>query len=275
MLTYVQDFNPYQVRTVPKTDRPEGKAAARRRRQMERQQRRAPSPDALLPPASIVAPAASFNPELEIQAIEDMQADREASQVALLFEPLMPLISRRGRPRTKPPAAPAAVTQAKLVEWFQKWRKPIRSWLRNRASVPPGDIDDLAQEVFLRLLRYSHDVLVDNPQGYLFRIAANVANEWRERSRIKKPHDPTWLDEIVMDEEYQPEKLLEREQLNETVEEAFFRLKPRQQLVLREHTSGLTYGQIAEKHGLTYRIVLRELTRAYSTLRMELPHESA
>ena len=81
----------------------------------------------------------------------------------------------------------------RLIEWFGKWRKPIRNWLRNRASVPPGDIDDLAQEVFLRLLRYSDDITVDNPQGYLFRIAANVANEWRERSRVRKPHDDSWL----------------------------------------------------------------------------------
>ena len=65
--------------------------------------------------------------------------------------------------------------------------------------MPPGDIDDLAQEVFLRLLRYSDDIAVDNPQGYLFRIAANVANEWRERSRVRKPHDDSWLEELQIE----------------------------------------------------------------------------
>lgn len=159
----------------------------------------------------------------------------------------------------------------RLIEWFGKWRKPIRSWLRNRASVPPGDIDDLAQEVFLRLLRYSDDIAVDNPQGYLFRIAANVANEWRERSRIRKPHDDSWLEELQIESGEEPENAFARSRANEYVQAAVDRLPPRQREVLLLHVNeGLTYKQIAQQRGLTYRIVLRDLTRAYSTLRMQL-----
>lgn len=159
----------------------------------------------------------------------------------------------------------------RLIEWFGKWRKPIRSWLRNRASVPPGDIDDLAQEVFLRLLRYSDDIAVDNPQGYLFRIAANVANEWRERSRVRKPHDDSWLEELQIESGEEPENAFARTRANEYVQAAVDRLPPRQREVLLLHVNeGLTYKQIAQQRGLTYRIVLRDLTRAYSTLRMQL-----
>lgn len=159
----------------------------------------------------------------------------------------------------------------RLIEWFGKWRKPIRSWLRNRASVPPGDIDDLAQEVFLRLLRYSDDIAVDNPQGYLFRIAANVANEWRERSRVRKPHDDSWLEELQIEAGDEPENAFARSRANEYVQAAVDRLPPRQREVLLLHVNeGLTYKQIAQQRGLTYRIVLRDLTRAYSTLRMQL-----
>jgi RNA polymerase sigma factor (sigma-70 family) len=163
---------------------------------------------------------------------------------------------------------------SRLVEWFGKWRKPIRSWLRNRASVPPGDIDDLAQEVFLRLLRYSDDVAVDNPQGYLFRIAANVANEWRERSRVRKPHDDSWLEELQIEACDEPENAFARSRANEYVQAAVDRLPARQREVLLLHVNeGLTYKQIAQQRGLTYRIVLRDLTRAYSTLRMSLRME--
>lgn len=159
----------------------------------------------------------------------------------------------------------------RLIEWFDKWRKPIRNWLRTRASIPPGDIDDLAQEVFLRLLRYSDDVTVDNPQGYLFRIAANVANEWRDRCRVRKPHDDSWLDELQVEAREEPENQLARSKVIEYVQTAVNRLPPRQREVLLLHINeGLTYKQIAEHRGLTYRIVLRDLTRAYSQLRMDL-----
>lgn len=166
---------------------------------------------------------------------------------------------------------PRESRDGRLIEWFGKWRKPIRSWLRNRASVPPGDIDDLAQEVFLRLLRYSDDVTVDNPQGYLFRIAANVANEWRERSRVRRPHDDTWLDELQIEAGDEPENAFAKTRASEYVQAAVDRLPARQREVLLLHVNeGLTYKQIAQQRGLTYRIVLRDLTRAYSTLRMQL-----
>lgn len=168
-------------------------------------------------------------------------------------------------------ASPREHRDGRLIEWFGKWRKPIRSWLRNRASVPPGDIDDLAQEVFLRLLRYSDDVTVDNPQGYLFRIAANVANEWRERSRVRRPHDDSWLEELQIEAGEEPENTFARTRANEYVQAAVDRLPARQREVLLLHVNeGLTYKQIAQLRGLTYRIVLRDLTRAYSTLRMQL-----
>jgi RNA polymerase sigma factor (sigma-70 family) len=170
-----------------------------------------------------------------------------------------------------PSLAKSRTRDKRLAKWFGQWRKPIRSWLRNRASVPPGDIDDLAQEVFLRLLRYSDDVAVDNPQGYLFRIAANVANEWRDRARVRKPHDDSWLHELQIDASEEPENAFARARANEYVQVAVDRLSPRQREVLLLHVNeGLTYKQIAQERGLTYRIVLRDLTTAYSTLRMTL-----
>ena len=170
-----------------------------------------------------------------------------------------------------PPLRTSRTRDSRLAEWFGKWRKPIRSWLRNRASVPPGDIDDLTQEVFLRLLRYSDDVAVDNPQGYLFRIAANVANAWRERSRVRKLHDDSWLDELQIDSGDEPENAFAGSRASEYVQAAVDRLPPRQREILLLHVNeGLTYKQVAQLRGLTYRIVLRDLTRAYSTLRMNL-----
>lgn len=157
--------------------------------------------------------------------------------------------------------------------WFGRWRKPMRSWFSNR-SVPSAEVDDLAQEVFLRLLRYSDDVAVENPQAYLFRIAANVANEWRDRSSVRQPHARNWLDELQIDPEDQPDNSVFQSRVNKHLRSVVNKLPQRQREVLLLHVNdGLTYKQIADRLGVTYRIVLRDLTRAYGALRLQLKAE--
>lgn len=167
-----------------------------------------------------------------------------------------------------------ATRNGRITVWFDRWRKPIRSWFSSRASVPRAEVDDLAQEVFLRLLRYSDDVAVENPQGYLFRIAANVANEWRDRSRVRQPHDRSWLDELQVDPADQPDNAVFQNRVSKHLQNAVNRLPKRQREVLLLHVNeGLTYKEIADRLGVTYRIVLRDLTRAYAALRMQLKAE--
>jgi RNA polymerase sigma-70 factor (ECF subfamily) len=195
--------------------------------------------------------------------IERQQQDEQGTDPAL--EP--PSGTRRPHPDDDP-------RNHRLVAWFKRWRKPIRQWLSHRSSEPTADLDDLAQEVFLRLLRYSDDVAIDNPQGYLFRIAANVANEWQERSRLRRPHDDSWLEDLQVEFNDEPENAIAREVAREYMQEAVNKLPRRQREVLLLHVNeGMTYKQIAERQGLTYRVILRDLTRAYSQLRMQLKQD--
>ena len=159
----------------------------------------------------------------------------------------------------------------RFAQWFMQWRKPVRHWLSRRAAVPAADLDDLAQEVFLRLLRYSERTAVENPLGYLLRIAGNVASEWRERARISKPHEQGWLDDLLIEPDKQPENSVCQAGTDENVQAAVDRLPKRQrEVLLLRVNEGLTYKQIADRLQLTPRIVLRDLTRAYSQLRMRL-----
>jgi RNA polymerase sigma factor (sigma-70 family) len=169
------------------------------------------------------------------------------------------------------PADAADARNRRLTFWFRRWGRPLRRWFAARSNLPDADIDDLAQEVFLRLLRYTDDVLIDNPQGYLFRIAANVTNEWHERARHKQPHDAAWLQELEVTSAEQPETDAARTIVQDYVRAAVARLPPRQREALLLHVAdGLTYSQIAERLELTERVVLRDLSRAYSQLRLQL-----
>ena len=164
---------------------------------------------------------------------------------------------------------PCVRGRARLVEWFGSWRKPIRGWIGANRSVPASETEDLTQEVFIRLLRYSDNVLVENPQAYLHRVATNVVNEWRERCRVRLPHDETWLDELQVEADEEPQNVFARSEASQYVRDLVAKLPQRQREILLLHLEeGLTYKQIAQQRGLTYRIVLRDLTRAYTKLRM-------
>lgn len=164
-----------------------------------------------------------------------------------------------------------SVGRTRLVEWFQRWRKPIRRWIARNRCVSSAEVDDLTQDVFLRLLRYSDGVLVQDPQGYLFRVASNVVHEWRQRGRVRLPHDDIELEEFPLDGAEEPQSVCEEAASIARVRAAVDRLPKRQRELLWLHIKDeMTYKQIARERGLTYRVVLRDLTRAYASLREQL-----
>ena len=132
-----------------------------------------------------------------------------------------------------------------------------------------ADIDDIAQEVFLRVLRYDRAELVEHPQAYLFKIATNVSAEWALRSSQRLPHDSAWLDELV--DGLSPETELEREGAGEHLRQAIQTLPARAREILRLHFGeGLTHPEIASTLGVTRKIVKRDMARAYAALRINL-----
>lgn len=166
-----------------------------------------------------------------------------------------------------------ASRNGRVTGWFGRWRRPIRSWFSSRA-VPRIEVDDLSQEVFLRLLRYGDDIAVENPQGYLFRIAANVASEWRDRARVRQPPDQSWLNELHIGPAAQPDNRFLQSRISKHLLSAVGKLPKRRREVLLLHVNeGLTYKQIAARLDVPHRIVLRDLARAYGALRVQLKTE--
>src|SRR3984957_880494 len=101
----------------------------------------------------------------------------------------------------------------RVGEWFREWHMPLRRFLRRRKAGSSAEIDDIAQEVFLRLLRYDRSELIDYPQAYLFKIAANVSADWAMRASRRMLHQSEWLAELV--DTLTPERELEREGFDE------------------------------------------------------------
>ena len=126
----------------------------------------------------------------------------------------------------------------------------------------------------MRLLRYNNVELIEYPQAYLFKMAANVAGEWAMRARHRRPHDERWLTELHAESD--PECEVEREAAHNRLRKALAGLPPRQREVLRLHYGeGLTRAQIADFLKLSERIVKRDLINAYCRLRTLLDADVA
>ena len=158
---------------------------------------------------------------------------------------------------------------SRLVALFREWRVPLKRFLSRRNLAAAADIDDISQEVFLRLLRYDRAELVDRPQAYLFKIASNVSVEWRTRASRRLPHDPAWLADLV--DAVSPESELLEDDAVGQLEAAVLSLPVRAREILRlRFADGLTYAQVAEKLGVSLKVVSRDIERAYAAIRQNM-----
>jgi RNA polymerase sigma factor (sigma-70 family) len=156
-----------------------------------------------------------------------------------------------------------------LTEWFSRWHTPLHQYLTDHYRVPGADSSDLAQEAFLRILRYNRATSVESPRAYLFQVAANVAHEWAVRSHSRSPHRSQWLDELVADDS--PECDATRAETQSEISRALGSLTPRQREILQLHfAEGSGRLQIAERLALSERTVKRELFNSYAKLRAAL-----
>ena len=157
-------------------------------------------------------------------------------------------------------------TAKRLTEWFRLWRVPLRNFLLGQGAVPAADVNDVAQEVFMR---YDRDELIEYPPAYLFKMASNVANEWAIRARSRRPHDSKWLTGLLAEDS--PEHEAAQAEACAEVERALALLTPRQRAILKlQFSDGLGRAQIAERLGVTERAIKRDLTKSYEKLRAEL-----
>lgn len=168
----------------------------------------------------------------------------------------------------------AGGSAGRLGDWFRDWQLPLRRFLARRRVGTAADIEDIAQEVFVRLIQYDRAELVDHPKAYLFKIAANVSAEWAVRSSRRLPHDSAWLTELV--DALSPDTEVEREDRDERTRAALVALPPRAREILRLHFGeGLTHPQVAAALGVSRKVVKRDMARAYAQLRELLDFDPA
>jgi RNA polymerase sigma factor (sigma-70 family) len=154
-----------------------------------------------------------------------------------------------------------------LLEWRQRWNRSLFQFLRRRVR-SNVDVQDLAQETYLRLLRADLNE-VRNPLAYLLQVASHVALEWCDR---QPPSDSmVVLDEDMLVDGRLPELELDARLSQRRLDETLASISPMMRAVvllrLRDERS---YQEIAAELRITDRQVRRYLERGYERLRLAI-----
>lgn len=138
------------------------------------------------------------------------------------------------------------------------------------------DAEDVAQESLAKLLRYRHSEPADAWRGLLYRIACNVANDQYRSSLARHSTDHVSLDhQDIADTEHSPEERATREQELLLLSQAILTLPPkRQQVYLLKRVHGLSQAQIAERCGISQKMVEKHLAEALADLRRKVGNPS-
>jgi RNA polymerase sigma-19 factor, ECF subfamily len=152
-----------------------------------------------------------------------------------------------------------------LIGWRQRWNRSLLQFIgrRVRAAV---DIEDLAQETYLRLLRARDLQGISNPQGYLLRVASHVVAEWRDRRLPNEKVEA--LDEDFLIDERTPEFELDVHLSQVHLERALASIPVLTRTVLLlKFRESYQCKEIARQLHLTERQVRRHLTHGFERLR--------
>ena len=137
-------------------------------------------------------------------------------------------------------------------------------FLRRRGA-SHEDACDLAQEAYVRLLKYEGSADIDSPSAMLFRIAGNVATDHlRAAAQFRGPHVAieACADEVAS-ELPSAERELSGEQNVSAIDRAIADFSPRRRRIfLLSRLEGLTYAEIAERCGVSVKAVEKHVSRA-------------
>jgi len=146
------------------------------------------------------------------------------------------------------------------------WRKraQVERYLASRVR-NPDDARDLAQEAFLRLLRLEDAEYIRQPEAYLFRIAINLAYEYRlkQKTSLIDPYSVLEEDSESLATPHTTEELAELRERIERLEQALETMAPNIQAALvYQRRDGMTYAEIAERLGVSTSMVKKYLQTA-------------
>lgn len=158
-----------------------------------------------------------------------------------------------------------------LATVYKNYTPTLLRYLSSRIGTST-EAHDLAQEAYLRFTRVPDPDLIRQPEAYLFRIAANLANEFLlKRTATGDNLDLDALSEMGGDGDGVAfEQKMETRSAIRRLEKITAELPPLyQKILLLRSRDGFSHAEIAEKLKISPHTVHRYLTRALAKCRAD------
>lgn len=153
-------------------------------------------------------------------------------------------------------------------QYGQRLRRFLAARLRNA-----GDAPDLAQEVYLRLLRMDRHELIRNPEAYLFTVASHLLSE----HTLRQTAAPIVVDigeifgELHTVPDDDPSESADRQQRIQALARVVEKLSPKAQATLLLHRrDGYTLEEIAGELGVSRDMAKKYLAKALGYCKRKL-----
>jgi RNA polymerase sigma factor (sigma-70 family) len=151
------------------------------------------------------------------------------------------------------------------VRYGDRLRRFLSQRLRNVSDAP-----DLAQEVFLRLLRVEHHETIRSPEAYLFTVASHVLHQ----HTLRQSMTPVSVDiselfsELQLTSNDDPVASVDLEQRLNHLQYSLKQLPPKVSTTLMLHRfAGFSIEEIGQQIGVTRRTAKKYLARALTHCR--------
>lgn len=151
-----------------------------------------------------------------------------------------------------------------IQEIVRRHHSALIKFLRRRLSIA-DDAEDVAQETYIRMMRYEGSSELNSPSAMLFRIAVNVANDHGRTTVARRASRHTAVqqaDELASDLPSAEREVLASQTLDLLLV-TIDALPPKcKQVFLLSRASDMTYTEIAAHCGISVKMVEKHISRA-------------
>jgi len=159
-----------------------------------------------------------------------------------------------------------------VAKLFAEHGGALRAFLGRRVRKQP-DAAELAQEVYLRILRLEDASIIENPEAYLYTVASNLA---KEHSRLEgRAGTALDIDDALIQQQLAElpsfGNELDTEQRIKRLEEVLRQLPAKcHAAVVLQYWHGLSYEEIAQRLDISAHMVKKYLSQAMTHCRKRM-----